>query len=267
LKFLGAKEKGEIAIFGAPHDSTTCFRGGARFGPYGIRLFSQNLEEYSPNLKKSLKELQFQDLGDLELPVEPSKAIEEIYKFVKGINIPVALGGEHSITYPIVKALKERHKELTVVHFDAHADLREEYLGTPYSHACVMKRVLELGVRLIQVGIRSGTEKEWEIIKENPNITYLKEVKELPDLLKEVKTPAYFTVDIDYFDPAFAPGTGTPEHCGESPVEFFKAVYKLPPVKVVGFDVVEVSPPYDPSGITQALGAKIVRELLLKFWG
>jgi len=267
LKFLGAKERGEVAIFGVPYDSTTCFRAGARFGPQGIRFFSHNLEEYSPNLNKSLKELRFQDLGDLELSAPPLKAVEEIYLFTKEVKIPVALGGEHSITYPIVKAIKEKYKELTVVHFDAHADLREEYSGTPYSHACVMRRILELGVRLIQVGIRSGTEEEWKTIKENPNITYLKQVKELPNLLKEVKTPVYFTIDIDYFDPSFAPGTGTPEPCGESPVEFFNAVYKLPPIKVVGFDVVEVSPPYDPSGITQALGAKVVRELLLKFWG
>jgi len=268
LEFLSAKGKGKIAIFGAPYDSTTCFRPGARLAPDGIRLFSQNLEEYSPELNKSLENLEFKDLGNLELPAEPKKMVEELYSFVKGIEIPVALGGEHSITYPIVKALSERFKELTVVQFDAHADLREEYSGTPYSHACVMRRVLELGnTRLIQVGIRSGTGEEFNLIEKSGRITYVKDVKELPKALSDVKTPLYFTIDIDFFDPSFAPGTGTPEHCGALPVDFFKAVYKLPAAEVVGFDVVEISPPYDPSGITQALGAKLVRELLLKFWG
>jgi len=268
LKFLGAKEEGQIALFGLPYDSTTCFRPGARFGPDGIRLFSENLEEYSPELDRSLEDLKFRDLGNLELPASPQSMVKEVYSFVKEVEVPVALGGEHSITYPIVKALSERFKELTVVQFDAHADLREEYSGTPYSHACVMRRILEIpNARLIQVGIRSGTREEFELMERSDRITYLKEISELPQLLSTVKTPLYFTVDIDFFDPSFAPGTGTPEHCGASPVDFFKAIYKLPAAEVVGFDVVEVSPPYDGSGITQALGAKVVRELLLKFWG
>ncbi|WP_457679387.1 agmatinase [Thermovibrio sp.] len=266
--FLSAKSKGDVVLFGLPYDFTTCFRPGARFGPSGIRLFSQNLEEFSPSLRKSLEELDFRDLGDLEFPTSPELMVKEVYQFVKGVKCPVALGGEHSITYPIVKALSERFGELTVVQFDAHADLRESYLGTPYSHACVMRRVLELpNTRLIQVGIRSGTKEEFELMESSPRITYLKEVSLLPELLKEVKAPLYFTIDIDFFDPSFAPGTGTPEHCGASPVDFFNAIYKLPAADVVGFDVVEVSPPYDPSGITQALAAKVVRELLLKFWG
>jgi agmatinase len=177
------------------------------------------------------------------------------------------LGGEHSVTYPVVKSLVERYGELCVVQFDAHADLRDEYLGTKFSHACVMRRVLELGCKLIQVGIRSGTKEEFELMRSCERITYLKTPKELADVLINERLPVYFTVDIDFFDPAFAPGTGTPEVGGFSPLEFFEAIYKLPAVKFVGFDVVEVSPPYDPSGITQALAAKVVRELILKFWG
>ena len=268
MKFISAKDRGDVVIFGAPYDSTTCFRPGARFGPDGIRLFSENLEEYSPELDKSPEDLEFTDAGNLELPAQPEKMVEEIYSFVKGVKVPVMLGGEHSVTYPVVKALSERFTELTVIQFDAHADLREEYSGTPYSHACVMRRVLEIpNTRLIQVGIRSGTEEEFELMRESDRITFVREVSELAELLSGVKTPLYFTVDIDFFDPSFAPGTGTPEHCGASPVDFFKAIYKLPAAEVVGFDVVEVSPPYDPSGITQALAAKLVREFLLKFWG
>ncbi|RKQ63350.1 agmatinase [Thermovibrio guaymasensis] len=268
MKFLSSKDRGKIKIFGVPYDSTTCFRPGARFGADGIRLFSENLEDFSPELEKSLEDLDFTDVGNLELPASPEKMVEEIYSFVKEVEIPVMLGGEHSVTFPVVKALSERFSRLTVVQFDAHADLREEYSGTPYSHACVMRRILELpNTQLVQVGIRSGTREEFELIKLSDRITYVKDVLELPSVLSEVETPIYFTVDIDFFDPSYAPGTGTPEHCGASPVDFFKAVYKLPAASVVGFDVVEVSPPYDPSGITQALGAKIVRELLLKFWG
>lgn len=268
MKFLSAKEKGRIVIFGAPYDGTTCFRPGARFGPDGIRFFSENLEDYSPELRKSLEDLEFADVGNLELPASPEKMVEEIYSFVRGVEIPVMLGGEHSVTYPVVKALSERFESLTVVQFDAHADLRSEYSGTPYSHACVMRRVLELpNTRLIQVGIRSGTKEEFELMESSERITPVKEVSRLPEVLERVNTPLYITVDIDFFDPSFAPGTGTPEHCGASPVDFFSAVYKLPAAGVVGFDVVEVSPPYDPAGITRALGAKIVRELLLKFWG
>ena len=153
---------------------------------------------------------------------------------------------------------------MTVVQFDAHADLREEYLGTRLSHACVMRRIIELGCKAVQVGIRSGTEDEFNLMKE---IGSLVDLKELPDFLGAVNNPVYFTVDIDFFDPAFAPGTGTPEPCGYSPLDFFKAIYILHPLNVVGLDVVEVSPPYDPSGITQMLAAKVLRELMLKFFG
>ncbi len=268
MKFISSKDRGGIEIVGLPYDGTACFRPGARFGPEGIRFFSRNLEEFSFKLKKSLESLEFVDKGDVELPSQPEGMVEAVFEGVKEIEVPVILGGEHSVTFPVVKALKERYGSLTVVQFDAHADLRDTYTGTKFSHACVMRRVLELGCELIQVGIRSGTKEELELMENESRITYLKEVSELPELLKKRKNENfYFTVDIDFFDPAYAPGTGTPEPCGATPVEFFSAIYKLPPVNVVGFDVVEVSPPYDPSGITQMLGAKIVRELMLKFWG
>ncbi len=267
MKFLSSRKSGKISLFGVPYDSTTCFRPGARFGPDGIRFFSENLEEFSLALGKSLKDVDFSDVGNLEVPVEPEKMVSSVYSFVRELEIPVLLGGEHSVTYPVVKALSERFRELMVVHFDAHADLRESYSGTPYSHACVMKRVLDLGVSIVQVGIRSATKEEAELRRQNPNITVVDSLSELLFLLSRVSAPVYFSIDIDFFDPAFAPGTGTPEPPGASPVEFFDFIYKLPAVNVVGFDVVEVSPPYDPSGITQMLAAKIVRELLIKFWG
>ncbi len=267
MKFLSSKKSGRIAIFGVPYDSTTCFRPGARFGPNGIRFFSENLEEYSLSLGKSLEDVDFYDAGNVEVPADPEGMVESVYSFLRGIDVPVLLGGEHSVTFPVVKALHERYGNLTVVHFDAHADLRESYSGTPYSHACVMRRVLDLGVSIVQVGIRSATKDEAELRRQSPNITVVNSLSELLFLLPRVDTPLYFSIDIDFFDPAYAPGTGTPEPPGASPVEFFDFIYKLPAVNVVGFDVVEVSPPYDPSGITQMLAAKIVRELLIKFWG
>ncbi len=267
MKFLSAGSEGKVTVFGVPYDSTTCFRPGARFGPDGIRFFSENLEEYSLSLGKSLEEVDFCDAGNLEVSADPKGMVESVYSFVKKVEVPVLLGGEHSVTYPVVRALSERYTNLTVVHFDAHADLRDSYSGTPYSHACVMKRVLDLGVPVVQVGIRSATKEEAELRQKNPNITVVDSLSELLFLLPRINTPLYFSIDIDFFDPAFAPGTGTPEPPGASPVEFFDLIYKLPAVSVVGFDVVEVSPPYDPSGITQMLAAKIVRELLIKFWG
>ncbi|MEO2083055.1 MAG: agmatinase, partial [Desulfurobacteriaceae bacterium] len=269
MKFLSSKEFGDVVILGVPFDSTTCFRPGARFGPDGIRFFSENLEEFSPSLKKSLASVEFTDAGNVEVPADPEGMVDAVYSFLKEkeITFPVVLGGDHSITYPVVKYLAEKVQKLTVVHFDAHADLRNEYSGTPFSHACVMRRVLNLGVDIVQVGIRSMTEEEFSLRKESDRIITVERLEELPALLSQIKMPVYFTVDIDFFDPAFAPGTGTPEPCGASPVDFFETLYKLPTVEVLGFDVVEVSPPYDPSGITQALGAKIVREFILKFWG
>lgn len=267
MKFLGAKKEGKIAILGVPYDSTTCFRPGARFAPDGIRFFSENLEEYSLKFGKSLSSVEFVDLGNVPVSAEPEKMVEEVYKAVKKVEIPVILGGEHSVSYPVIKALSEKYENLTVVHFDAHADLRDEYSGTKYSHACVMRRVLELGVEIVQFGIRSATEEEAKLRTKDPKIKVVETFEELFSFVSSVKTPLYFSIDIDFFDPAFAPGTGTPEPPGFSPVEFFNFVYKLPAVKLVGFDVVEVCPPYDPSGITQMLAAKIVRELILKFWG
>ena len=267
MKFLGAKERGKVSIFGVPYDSTTCFRPGTRFAPDGIRFFSENLEEYSLALKKSLSNVDFCDLGNVEVPVEPEGMVESVYEFVKELEIPVALGGEHSITYPVVRALSERFSNLTLVHFDAHADLREEYSGTRFSHASVMRRVLELGVSIVQFGVRSATREEQELRERSPQITVVDSFEELLFIVSKTETPVYFSIDIDFFDPSFAPGTGTPEPPGFSPLEFFDFVYKLPAVNLVGFDVVEVSPPYDPSGITQMLAAKIVRELILKFWG
>ena len=267
MTFLGTSQFGDISIFGIPYDSTTCFRPGARFAPDGVRFFSENLETYSPVLNRDLEDVNFRDFGNVDVPADPEGMVEAVESFMENVEIPVMIGGEHSVTYPVVKSLSNRCGKLTVVQFDAHADLREEYSGTRYSHACVMRRVLELGCDIIQVGIRSGTREEFELMKKSPQIKYLSVPEKLPEVLETVKTPVYITIDIDFFDPAYAPGTGTPEPCGFSPVEFFETIYKLPPVELVGFDVVEISPPYDPSGITQMLGAKIIRELILKFWG
>jgi len=267
MRFISSKNSGCISIFGVPYDSTTCFRPGTRFGADGVRFFSENLETYSPSLNRDLEDINFRDLGNVDIPADSEGMVGAVESFMENVEIPVMIGGEHSVTYPVVKSLFNRYGKLTVVQFDAHADLRDEYSGTRYSHACVMRRVLELGCDLIQVGIRSGTKEEFELMKNSPQITYLPALWKLPEILEVVKTPIYITIDIDFFDPAYAPGTGTPEPCGFSPVEFFETIYKLPPVEIVGFDVVEISPPYDPSGITQMLGAKIIRELILKFWG
>jgi len=267
VKFLSAGDAGSITIFGVPFDATASFKPGARFAPDGVRFYSESLETFSLHLGKSLEDLKVADAGNLPVFTVPEEMVTAVEEFVKNVELPVAIGGEHSITYPVVKALLERYTNLAVVQFDAHADLRNTYNRTPYSHACVMRRLHELDCTIIQVGVRSATREELEFIAKSERIIRLESLAELYSTVASMKMPIYVTVDIDFFDPSFAPGTGNPEPCGFSPKEFFSVIYSLPQVEVVGFDVVEINPTCDPSGITQVLGARIIRDLIIKFWG
>ena len=267
MKFLGSKSEGRIKIFGVPFDSTVSFSPGTRFGPEGIRKFSQSIETFSFVLGKDLESVEFEDCGDLEVSRVPEKMIEEVERFVEKIDLPVVLGGEHTVSYPVVKSLLKRYKKLTVVQFDAHADLRNEYEGTKFSHACVMRRILEEGCSLIQVGVRSESAEERKFFEENSSKILRVDLKELPKVLENCQNPVYFSIDIDFFNPSEAPGTGNPEPPGVFSKDFFDTIYKINGINLVGFDLVEVSPPLDFSGITQILSARIVRELILKFWG
>ena len=255
-------------IFGIPYDKTVCYRPGARFGPGAIREASWNIETYSPVLKKDLVDSKLCDLQDIslfggteEIFNDIASVSEEIVKQGKKI---ITLGGEHSVTYPIVRGIKDVIGDVAIIQFDAHCDLRDEYLGDKFSHACVMRRCYEVTRSIYQFGIRSGEREEWEFAK-NTNLSMKLMGKDDVDKIAETGKPVYVTIDIDVLDPAFAPGVGTPEPCGFSTEELLSSLYNLREIKdnIVGFDVVELSPVYDAGGITAMAAAKIVREMIL----
>lgn len=270
--FVGAGRWGpaQAVLFGAPLDVTVTFRPGSRFGPSSIRAVSSVLEEWSPVLGRGFADRPFHDAGDLELiPGDVGAALRSTEEVVGAIadahRRPIMLGGEHLVTIAAIRALAPRYPDLCVIQFDAHADLREDYMGLALSHATVMRRVAEVvgPQRLYQVGIRSGTADEWEYARRathmHPYDVHLP--ASWRDGLRE--HPVYVTVDVDSVDPAFAPGTGTPEPGGPSAMDLLQAIDALDGLHLVGADVVEVAPAYDASGRTAVLAAKLVRELLL----
>lgn len=260
-------------LLGIGYDGSTSYRPGTRFAPEYIRLASNNLESYSPYLDKDLHDYSIFDLGDL--PTYPTRfdliqqEFSNLTQHISLVNQQVKLltvGGEHSISYMPIKKYLEEYPELTILHLDAHADLREEYLGNPHSHACIIRRITEHmgeGHQLIQYGIRSGTKEEFQWMRQHK--TRMHSLNECLNNLIELScsTPVYLTLDLDFFDPSELPGTGTPEAGGESFHSFVKILKILNSKNLVGADVTELSPPIDPSGNSNCFAAKIVRELLL----
>jgi len=272
--FLGASaeyDSSGVVLFGIPMDFTTSFRPGTRFGPRQIREASLGLEEFSPVLGRSLQEICFYDAGDLDLPYGNAAAsldlaYEQALKILRDDKIPYGLGGEHLVSLGLVKAAAQLYPDLNVVHLDAHADLRDDYLGERLSHATVMRRVAEITgpERLFQLGIRSGDAAELQFAAEHTHF-YPGKVLEVVDevSIKLGQMPVYLSLDIDVVDPAFAPGTGTPEPGGCTSAEILEAMRRLTELNIVGLDLVEVSPLGDESLRTGLLAAKIVREVLL----
>jgi agmatinase len=269
--FIGCEaeyDEADIVLFGAPYDGTTSNKPGARFAGRAVRAESVGIETYSPYLQRGLEDIRVFDGGDLELPFgAPEPVLDLIYSYTKKIigddKIPVMLGGEHLVTLGAVRALAEKYPDLVIVHFDAHTDLRDEYLGQKLSHACVMRRCHDLvgDGKIISYGVRSGTREEFEWAKEH--IYLQKEVAE-DEFMDLMSAPVYITIDLDVLDPSVFPGTGTPEAGGLDYKELLDSVAAVCAIsKVVGCDLVELSPPYDPSGISTALTCKLLRELLL----
>lgn len=267
-----APEGCQLVILGAPFDATASFRPGSRFAPAHIRQVSGVLEEYSPTLDADLRDIPFYDAGNINFAFgNVPAALSTIRQVIKSHVIdchcrPILLGGEHLVTLPAVAAVQELYPELVVLQFDAHADLRQDYLGERLSHATVMRRVCELvGVsNLYQFGIRSGTRQEFAFGQEKAYFFPYEVLAPLERILPQlVGRPVYVTVDIDVVDPAFAPGTGTPEPGGCSAQELLLAIDMLANLQIVGFDLVEVCPPVDRCEITAILAAKIVRQALL----
>lgn len=266
-------EQSSKVIIGIPMDATTSFRPGTRLAPYRVREVSESVEEYSVYQDKSLEEIAFYDAGDIIIPFgnvsESLRRIEEVSRgLVKQGKQVFAIGGEHLVSLPLIKAYHRQYPDLVVIQMDAHADLRSDYLGETLSHATVMRHVVEkIGDKnLYQLGIRSATRDELKFAASRTNLyldVLLGAVDEVMDRIGD--RPVYLSLDIDILDPAFAPGTGTPEAGGVSSRELLQALHRLAELRVVGFDMVEISPPYEKGDNTSILGAKILREALLAY--
>jgi len=261
----------DVVIFSVPMDATTSFRPGTRFAGNAIRVDSIGVEWYSPYRNADLKDYKTCDIGDLDLPIgDVEKALEVIENTTKQIikdgKIPVMIGGEHLVSYPVIKAIYDKYKNLKVIHFDAHTDLREEFFGRQLSHATFMRHAHKfLGDHNIyQFGIRSGDKSEFEwatkhIHQQKFDLTGLDKVVE-----KIKNDPVYITIDLDVLDPAFFPGTGTPEPGGITYKDMLWAFDQFEKLNhIVGCDIVELSPYLDPSGASNAVAAKSLRELIL----
>lgn len=263
-------ESAEIVIYGVPFDGTCSNKPGTRFGPNAIRSELDGLETYSPYLNKDLLDRAYCEIGDLDLPIGNTElTVDTIYNHAKlrlseGKRL-ITLGGEHLITYPVVKAYAEVYDNLHVVHLDAHADLRDDYLGQKLSHATVMRRVyetLDSGL-LIQFGIRSGTREEFEFASQYTKMQRfsLMGMEKVKDLVGD--DPVYLSIDLDVLDPSIFPGTGTPEPGGVTFNALTFALSQLLGINIVGADIMELSPQYDYSGVSNVVGAKILREVAL----
>lgn len=261
----------DIILFGAGFDGTTSFRPGTRFAPSAIRNESFGIETYSPYQDKDMLDYSYFDSGDLELPFGDTEKVLSDIQERSGIilndgKIPFMIGGEHLVTLGSVRAVSEKYPELHIVHFDAHADLRDDYLGQKLSHACVLRRCHEIvgDGHIFQFGIRSGDRDEFKFSEKHTymNKFNLDTLEEITDKLKGKNI--YLTVDLDVLDPSVFAGTGTPEAGGVSFDELRKALTLVcSKLNIVGCDVNELSPQYDQSGVSTAVACKIIREMLL----
>jgi agmatinase len=275
--FIAAQQEyktSQAVIYGMPMDFTVSFRPGSRFGPARIREVSLGLEEYSPYLDRHLEEVRFYDAGDIPLPFgNPAKSIEAIAEFVHKLladnKFPLGLGGEHLVSWPIIQEMYKKYPDLAIVHIDSHADLRDQYEGEPLSHSTPIRKACELmgAENIYSFGIRSGMREEFQYAAESGMHMYKFDVAEpikqvLPSLAGR---PVYVTIDIDVLDPSAAPGTGTAEAGGITSKELLEAIHLIArsQLNVVGADVVEVAPVYDPTEQTQIVASKLVREILL----
>ena len=268
----GTYEDSHIVIFGAPFDSTTSYRPGTRFAARTMRAESYGLETYSPYQDLDLEDARAFDGGDLELPFgDTERALDMIHTYAKNIleggRLPFLIGGEHLVSLPAVKAAAEKHSELAVIHFDAHTDLRDEYLGNHLSHATVIRRAWDIlgDGRIHQFGIRSGERAEWEWARAGHTNLHPFTFAGLSEAVTALKErPVYLTIDLDVLDPSVFPGTGTPEAGGVTFVELLKAALSvIRGCNVVACDLVELSPPLDPSGTSTATALKLLREMIL----
>ena len=261
----------ELVILGAPFDGTTSFRPGARFAPSQMRIESVGIETYSPYFDADLTDFKICDYGNLLLPFGTTeRALQLIQEQARSIfqqdKKLLIIGGEHLVSLPAIMEAKRKYHDLVVIHFDAHTDLREDYMGEPLSHATVIRRVWELlgDRRIWQFGIRSGAREEFYWAKEGHTILQMHNFTGLAKAIVEIANrPVYLTIDLDVLDPSILPGTGTPEAGGVSFLDLVNALQEVSGLKIIGSDLVELSPHYDQSGTSTAVACKVWRELAI----
>ena len=273
--FIGcdaAYEDAKIVLFGAPFDSTTSFRPGARFGPAAIRHESFGLETYSPYQDKDLTDYAVFDCGDLELCFGSAETAladieERAARILDDEKLPLLLGGEHLVTLGALRAATARYPALHVIHFDAHADLRDDYLGAKLSHACVIRRAHDIlgDGRIHQFCIRSGEREEFRFARAHTDFHpfSFEGLEQTAAALRAADAPVYLTIDLDCLDPSLFPGTGTPEAGGVGFSDLLDAIRTVRGLRVVAADINELAPMLDTSGASTAAACKVVRELLL----
>lgn len=278
--FIGCSsdfKEASIVVFGAPYDGTTTYRPGARFAPQKIRSESNaGIETFSPYQNKDLEDIKVHDAGDLDLPFgNCERALSMIEqaagRILEAGKFPVMLGGEHLITFGAFRAIIKKHPDAAIIHFDAHTDLRDDYIGEKLSHSTVIRRCFDLMKKdakgraaVYQFGIRSGRGEEFGFAAKYTNLTK-NNFDNLDAAIKSIGSrPVYFTIDLDVLDPSEFPGTGTPEAGGVRFLQLLEATIKVfSKLNVVGCDINELSPPNDPSGVSAALACKFLREVLL----
>jgi agmatinase len=267
-------EESQAVLYGMPMDWTVSFRPGSRFGPTRIREVSVGLEEYSPYLDRELEDVKYFDAGDIPLPFgNAQKSLDMIEEFVDKVlaadKFPFGMGGEHLVSWPVMKAVFKKYPDLAIIHMDAHTDLRENYEGEPLSHSTPIRKIAEhIGPKnVFSFGIRSGMKEEFDWAKEvGMHISKFEVHQPLKEILPKLAgRPVYVTIDIDVLDPAHAPGTGTVDCGGITSKELLASIHEIAKsdVKVVGADLVEVAPIYDPSEQTANTASKLIREMIL----
>lgn len=275
--FMGMEtsyEKSNVIVYGVGFDGTTSNRPGTRFASSSMRPEFYGLETYSPILKLDLEDFKICDIGDLDLSIgDTEKVLQEIYEGTKEIvendKVPFMIGGEHLVTFPAFKAVYEKNKDVYVLHFDAHTDLREEYNNNKNSHATVIRRIWDIvgDNKIYQFGIRSGTKEEFDFsLKENHTYMEVGNINTFKDIVDKLEyKKVYITIDLDVFDPSIFPGTGTPEPGGVTYREFESifSILKNSNLDIVGCDIVELSPDYDNTNVSTILACKVLRELVL----
>jgi agmatinase len=277
-----------FVVVGAPLDMASSYRGGSSEAPRAVREASRSLELCTALSNIDMEAIGFHDAGDIVIaPGDIIESMKRIESVVRGIlesgKRVFIIGGEHTVTLSAFKAFSSMYSDACLIVFDAHADLRDEYLGSRYSHASVLRRIIEEAKpgKVVLIGARAVSREEIEYIKasDRSRLEVVKVVGRVTeDKIKEVSKvievcrsrPKYVSVDIDFIDPAYAPGVQTPEPLGATPTEFFELISRVVDEHVYALDIVEITPPYDKSEITAFLGAKIIIEvagLILKKLG